>query len=93
MGDFLEDREQVEHRARQAIDPRHHHQATGRDIMEELQQVASIDASRSLFPGNLRASGLLQLLKLNVELPAAGAEAGHTRSGKKAGSNRILREV
>jgi hypothetical protein len=77
VGDLFDDGEQVEGRACQAVNPRHHHHVTGCELPEHLQKLLPVGPrTRHLFPVNPHAVGRLQLPELGVKGLAVGADTG-----------------
>ena len=75
--DLLDDGEQVEGRARQAVDARHRHHVAGGELLEHLLQLLPVGPRPGrLLPMNPHAPGRLQLLKLGIKGLAIGADAG-----------------
>jgi hypothetical protein len=74
--DELDDREQVEGRAREAVDPRHRHHVVGGEGSEHFEEFAPVVVrARHRLAVNLGASRAAQLLKLGVERLSIGADA------------------
>ena len=75
--DLLDDGEQVEGAAREAVDPRTVTTSPGARCVEHFEKLAPVAVrARHLLPVNLGASRAAQLLKLAVEGLPAGADPG-----------------
>jgi len=77
--DALDDTEQVESAASEAVDPRHRHHVAGGQLAEHPVKFAPVEArSGHLLALDVAAaaSGLTKLLKLAVEGLPVGADAG-----------------
>jgi len=77
--DTLDDAEQVEGAAGEAVDARHRHHVTGGEAAEQAEKFAPVGPrARGLLAVDVpaTASGGAELLKLAVERLTAGADAG-----------------
>jgi len=75
--DALDDGEQVEGAAREAVDARHRHHVAGGEGVEHFQKLAPVAVrARHLLAVNLGATRPAKLLKLGVERLPVGADAG-----------------
>jgi len=77
--DALDDAEQVEGAAGEAVNPCHRHHVAGGQLAEHPVKLASVGSrARHLLPVDIpaAASGLAKLLKLAVEGLPVGADAG-----------------
>ncbi len=92
--DPLDDGEQVEGRAGQAVDARHRYHVAGRDPLQQLQQLAPVGPrAAGLLAVNPAAPLGLQLLKLGIERLAIGADAGVSEAALWLCFGYILRKV
>jgi hypothetical protein len=77
IDDVLDDGEQVEGRAREAVDARHRHHGAGREGGEHFEKLSAVAMrARHLLAVNLGAARAAQLVKRGVEGLAVGADAG-----------------
>ena len=78
VDDLLDDGEQVEGAAREAVDPRHRNDVAGGEVLEHFKKFAPVVVrARHLLPVNLGgASCRAKLLKLAVERLTHGTDAG-----------------
>jgi hypothetical protein len=75
--DLLDDGEQVEGAAREAVDPRDCHHVAGCEGLQHFEKLAPVVVrARHLLAVNLAASYAAQLLKLGVESLPVGTDAG-----------------
>jgi len=75
--DLLDDSEQVEGAAREAVDARHRHHVAGREALEHFEKLAPVVVRAGhLLAVNPAASFGAQLLKLGVERLPVSADAG-----------------
>jgi len=74
---MLDDGEQVESAAREAVDARHRHHVAGGEVLEHFEKLAAVVVrARDLLAVNPLAPLGAQLLKLGVERLSVGAHAG-----------------
>ena len=79
--DALDDGEQFEGRAGEAVDPRHHHGVTGREGLEEFAQLLPVGLrAGNLLPIDGRAPGGLELLELGLKGLPYRRDAGVTEA-------------
>ena len=75
--DLLDDAEQVEGAAGEAVDARHRHHVAGGEALQHFEKLAPVAVrARHLLTVNIGAARAAKLLKLGVERLPVGADAG-----------------
>ena len=90
--DALDDGEQLEGRASEAVDPGHHHGVAASKGLEELSQFLAVDLrAGNLLPIDGRAAGGPQLFELGFEGLPDGGDAGVAEAFWARSSGHIFR--